>query len=704
MPFHPPKNLISIAERLADELNSEHGLQTLRLMARLNSKQTPAAGGSAPASLAPYLPQVTPGRIGIWQQTPKSGDGSYVRVETNQRSLWADQDRIYPKKGRRRVVLLGESVARGFLYDPWFNPARALQRILGAVKETSDIEVVDLARISCGIRMLIHLAASCLQLEPDALVVFAGNNWNPYGDLGRAEFQEIARRLRTGQRWAEVKDYVEEKLRLATGSFLESIATIANARSIPVILIIPEFNLRDWRTGCNEAIHFLPWATAARWTDTYEEAKAALCDQHLEKVAELAAEMMSLDGGTTSVSQEMLAHCKAAAGETAEARRLFEGARDTVLRVPGDDTPRCFSVVQEVFRARAAKMGMSLVDLPQRFEEYAPGTVPDRRLFLDYCHLTAEGMRIAMASAAERLLPVFNAPHLPWRGLANVDMDVPGEISAAAHFMAAIHNSHWRQGYDIILYHCRQAIESDPEFANTMTRFLDHYIRRAPSLLCRSFHDMAWQDGKPRWETYLMMAHEPQQAKIVNPLLVEATLEVLKPAAPEIRQDTLKLLVEQHGMEHRDVDLLNPIYWGITYRQRAEIWSEKFGYYAAFTPETKFHVPCRRGEAFTLTLTYRARPTDARAGDSVFVSVNNQQIASLEAASSWRTEVIGVPSECVEDGLNVIRINWPQVRYCVEDEIQRIAWDLELGSLPDLFPIYGGVHTALASARKIFAD
>jgi hypothetical protein len=44
---------------------------------------------------------------------------------------WANLGRIEPKEaGRARVVLIGESVARGYLYDPQFTPAMALEMML----------------------------------------------------------------------------------------------------------------------------------------------------------------------------------------------------------------------------------------------------------------------------------------------------------------------------------------------------------------------------------------------------------------------------------------------------------------------------------------------------------------------------------------------------------------------------------------------
>src|SRR5580692_8140366 len=52
------------------------------------------------------------GRVGIWEARDTPGGREFVRVPGANWRGWAQVDRIAPKHGRR-VVLLGESVARG---------------------------------------------------------------------------------------------------------------------------------------------------------------------------------------------------------------------------------------------------------------------------------------------------------------------------------------------------------------------------------------------------------------------------------------------------------------------------------------------------------------------------------------------------------------------------------------------------------------
>jgi hypothetical protein len=79
------------------------------------------------------------------------------RNELDPFGLWARCERISSKSNRTRIVLLGESVARGHLYDPHYNCARALQQALS--KSFGDeVEVVDLARSGASYSQVLEIA------------------------------------------------------------------------------------------------------------------------------------------------------------------------------------------------------------------------------------------------------------------------------------------------------------------------------------------------------------------------------------------------------------------------------------------------------------------------------------------------------------------------------------------------------------------
>src|SRR5215467_12454877 len=106
-----------------------------------------------------------PRRIGIWERTQQDGEIWYVRTGQKESfGFWSNLERIGPRNGRKRILLLGESVARGICYDPFFTPAMALEGILGSIL-AEPVEVIDLARTDIGLYELQTLIENSLALS-----------------------------------------------------------------------------------------------------------------------------------------------------------------------------------------------------------------------------------------------------------------------------------------------------------------------------------------------------------------------------------------------------------------------------------------------------------------------------------------------------------------------------------------------------------
>src|SRR5262245_8783950 len=149
--------------------------------------------------------------IGPWKPTNLDGELAFVRDAPGPLGDdWAPVRVLRPKRTGafgtvpRRVCLLGESAAAGFFYAPHATPARALEAHLGAAAGEGQFEVIDLTRVSLevegGPESLTRIVLASLQLEPDLLVVFAGNNWFSRA-VPRLEAGEAALR-QAGQRYA----------------------------------------------------------------------------------------------------------------------------------------------------------------------------------------------------------------------------------------------------------------------------------------------------------------------------------------------------------------------------------------------------------------------------------------------------------------------------------------------------------------------
>lgn len=271
-----------------------------------------------------------------------------------------------PRGARARIVLLGESVARGTFYDSAVTPAGMLQTMLNSVFPPDGVEVVDLARNNLSLDGLRGLAAECLALRPDACVIFAGNNWAPAGQvlLGsgvsptesreahRAEWAIAA--LRTGG-VAALKRLLERVLEERAAALLDQLSTMA--RRIPLVIVVPEFNLQDWRCVLSEGVPSDVGSGLDRWHQLRARAIEAMDQDQLDLAEECANEMAAIDRGTTGEGPTLLADCALRRGHSEQARALLELARDARIWDIGPTSPRVFSVVQRLLRISAAERG-----------------------------------------------------------------------------------------------------------------------------------------------------------------------------------------------------------------------------------------------------------------------------------------------------------------------------------------------------------
>ena len=95
-----------------------------------NSRTAPGAG-QTPITFNASEPGVPPKQskqIGLWERKTENGKTSFVRGLNTMDTwhFWANVGRIEAKGTKLRVLFIGESVARGYLYDPSFTPAMAL--------------------------------------------------------------------------------------------------------------------------------------------------------------------------------------------------------------------------------------------------------------------------------------------------------------------------------------------------------------------------------------------------------------------------------------------------------------------------------------------------------------------------------------------------------------------------------------------------
>lgn len=673
--------LRAYAASLADAMMSEEGRRGAELMQKLGL----LTAGEAPQASARHSQS-----IGLWEPRTEDGQAWFVRSEERSAewSLWADVPRIAPRGERRRVVLIGESVARGYFYDPCYTPAQVLEELLSA-HLPGGVEVIDLAKNDLRARDLEALLASALALRPEAFVVFAGNNWGwAPSVLREGSERNLAAAVLRGEGAPGFRAWREENLASQVASAVRyGLAPLA--KRLGVVLVVPEFNLADW-TLDGEAD--APWLTDGgneRWLFLLGAAREALAGGRLEDAEALAREMVEIDGGSAASGLTLLADCALRRGRLAEARAFRERARDSHSWDCTPHVPKPLAVIQEAFRKGASEAdGIALVDLPRIFGESFPDALPDRRLFLDYCHLTALGIRMAMAAVAERLLPRLGGRSASREELQERAGRPDAATEAEAHFAAAIHNAHWGQPYEVVRYHCGQALAASGGIAEAMACFLDLQTRRAPVWVCESFERLSSPDLRSLRRYYNARHH----GKLFDAVLLDAIADGLEEAGVPGRERLEALRRDERGLAAgRPVDFLDE-YYRSSYADRSGLWWSSF-FYRAYHPVSRFPLVCRSAEEpAALELTWRT-PAGGEGDAEGAVSVNGSTVAVLRLSPRWTTQRVALDPDILREGLNTIEIRWPLALGSGAAGLERAARDVEQGRPYLLLPAFAEVHS-----------
>lgn len=362
--------------------------------------------------------------IGIWTYDAPSDsftiDGS---TDLNERRLWSDIQAI-PRvalKETRRVVLIGESVARGFLLDPALTPADRLAGFLrnAAADSHTDFEVVDLAR-TCLTEPLT-LMRQATMLSPDAFVLIFGNNIRPATVLGLFDTLPKARYLREMQAAALRKEGVAGAMAILDAQAAETVynpligecCELAARLSTPIVFVVPEHNRYDW-----------------------------------------------IENG----------HLAGTAG-TLAGEQLSSSDRFGLASLP--PVPRRTETFANCVQEVAKRYDQSVVDL----SEVIGTERADHSMFYDYCHMTVDAIDASMKAVADAVTERLGA--LPRPGSICLPAPSPDVVARAA-LLAAIHNAHWGQSDELVAYWLDEALRSDPSVARDMVAYLDTMALRIP--------------------------------------------------------------------------------------------------------------------------------------------------------------------------------------------------------------------------------
>jgi hypothetical protein len=692
MNYRPLDSSKALATQLA-ELITSGSRDEVRIGELLNRVRVPLTG-KPKIGIDTGARKDTSGGIGIWKKKIEGGRIVYKRdaAERKYWSDWADADVLYSKGTRRRIVLFGESVARGYFYDPFYNVAKELQAVLDGIPDGRNIEVIDLAMTGQSFAELLALSKSGIALEPDVAIFFAGNNWG--GDilsslLGHS-FSEIVASFRT-HGLNGISHLLERTTQRMITELLSTIEAKFIKKGIPVIFIVPEFNLKDWKSDDKEnALAWLPEGNTEKWIGMKEEALAAIEANDIGRLGMAATKMVALFPHNP-MSHELLGISCFLKGDHKEARACFGRSRDAVLFTGTASKPRCFKMIRDQLLYQAGKSGVEIVDLAPILEGASRAHIPGRETFLDYCHLTVDAIKTAMRYTAQKVIKVLCKKNIEIDRIPASGLFPDNYVSAIAHFSAAIHNAHSGQPAEILQYHCRKAIEYSSKVKEVMLKFVDFSTRRAATYFCSSYGDLIRNGEMYQYEGGRSLMHPPGN-KIMDISLVDTIISTLGPAVPGIRDEVDQLRKSEHGVTVQGVDLLDSFYSRTHYNHYID--EGDTGLYQARTLESSFYFVLRkRSDPLIFEIGCRLPGAGVSSGlIGIRMNDGDHFVVRLPASADWTTHTFSVEEEYLMDGVNKLSIRWPFVhRPMANDRLGSYE-----GILKMVFPVIGEISSFVA--------
>lgn len=626
-----------------------------------------------------------------------------------------------------RVCLIGESTAAGTFYAPHLTPAMVLEdqlrEVTGARARASGssrpYEVIDLTNVDMtadgGKHDLVRVTIAALQLNPDLIVIFAGNNWltqmRPFASSSRDHLLRFA----PAYREAGVRGIMESCERETAShhqGVVRNLAHIAAAAGIPTILVIPEVNHLDWERGLPVA--WLSGERTSQWHALYRQALALTKTgdgSDGDALAAIAERMIALDEGTCPISHRLLGNALVARRRLAEAREAYIREVDSAAWT-AEALPGAGSTVREVLRNGAGHDGLARIDLPEIFAEHSAG-IPGRALFLDYCHLTLDGIKVAMAAVASQILRLTAAPEekaYEWRSLLRrlPDPRIHPARDAMAKFLAAMHALHWERRFDgpspLAEYWCEAAVRSWDGMQDLM---LEYVATRVPpaTISGLSVAEQRLFGRRHRLEdgSHLLDDEGRRLGRVnLDPAGIELIGSVLERSGYSTRQAINKMLVDQHAVG-ADVELVNPYYhWTtmdhLTDRQRYSLTDTGYGVYQAFWPASHFCFVSDTSRDAQLNVAARV-PAIADASTGAMhatVSVNGHHVATLPIGHRWACHALNVAREGLRIGANKLTIHWPRLGPDGDAATRQIGERLGQGVPANLHPVFGELQSLVA--------
>jgi Flp pilus assembly protein TadD/lysophospholipase L1-like esterase len=345
--------------------------------------------------------------------------------------------------GTRRIICLGGSTTYGRPYGDTTSFVGWLRQLLPHADPRYQWEVINAGGISYASYRLAVLTEQLLELDPDLLIIYTGHNEfleertyprseRPSLMLQQATllaarsriFTLIYRGLRgdptAGSQRVILPDEVDEILNHTVGPSsyqrddfqqdqvirhfqlnLSRISRMARRRGVPLLMVTPAANLRDFSPFKSQFSEAVSAADRKQWQLHIDKARLLQVEEDWQAARQQLEAAQQLDP-RQATTHFQLGHLLLKQGESAAALAAFRRARDE------DVCPlRALSPVVESVRQAARREGDLLVDFEQLLAEQTQQTqghrIPGNELFLDHVHPSIDAQQLLAEAIIDRL-------------------------------------------------------------------------------------------------------------------------------------------------------------------------------------------------------------------------------------------------------------------------------------------------------------
>jgi tetratricopeptide (TPR) repeat protein len=352
----------------------------------------------------------------------RAGGEDYYRI--THRYAYAERKisfRVRKPAKTIRIICLGGSACASWPHPAQETFDRYLEQGLQSAFPHLNVEVINAAAHGFASYRVRHVFDEVIRLEPDALVIYSGNNEfledREYDTSGRGVVDALSDHLRvvrwlqsalgrtrtelSGDElnnvarffWSKVKREALElrrdpaKFRQVQAHYAESIEYMvgeAGRRRVNVLLCTVPVNLRDWMPTVS--VHRLEGQARDDWRRRYLRGRRGLLTSSFGEGIRWLSEAIELEPEHAE-SRFWMGRLLESEGRRSEALESYVRAKDL------DYNPfRAHSAFNRTVRRIAAQNDHAiLVDLEAAFAETSGAGVPGFDLFLDYVHPNKRG-------------------------------------------------------------------------------------------------------------------------------------------------------------------------------------------------------------------------------------------------------------------------------------------------------------------------